>query len=125
MDGDDGRRITITAIAREAGVSVPTVSRVLNGRSDVAPGTRERVEELLRQHGYQRRGSRTVSRVGLVDLVFNDLDSPWAVEIIRGSRTSGTARASARWSPRSTASRPPPGSGCRTCGPAPRTASSS
>ena len=40
-------RVTIAAIAREAGVSVPTVSRVLNGRSDVAPQTRERVEELL------------------------------------------------------------------------------
>ncbi|MCX4390784.1 LacI family DNA-binding transcriptional regulator [Micromonospora peucetia] len=89
MDGDDGRRITITAIAREAGVSVPTVSRVLNGRSDVAPDTRERVEELLRQHGYQKRGSRTVSRAGLVDLVFNDLDSPWAVEIIRGVEDVG------------------------------------
>jgi LacI family transcriptional regulator len=49
VDGDDGRRVTITAIAREAGVSVPTVSRVLNGRSDVAPDTRERVEELLRR----------------------------------------------------------------------------
>ncbi|WP_433384716.1 LacI family DNA-binding transcriptional regulator [Micromonospora sp. KLBMP9576] len=89
MDGTDGRRITITAIAREAGVSVPTVSRVLNGRSDVAPETRERVEELLRHHGYQRRGSRTVSRAGLVDLVFNDLDSPWAVEIIRGVEDVG------------------------------------
>ena len=84
MSADDERRVTITAIAREAGVSVPTVSRVLNGRSDVAPDTRERVEELLRHHGYRRRGSRTVRRADLVDLVFNDLDSPWAVEIIRG-----------------------------------------
>ncbi|MGW4499777.1 LacI family DNA-binding transcriptional regulator, partial [Micromonospora sp. NPDC004336] len=90
MDGDDdGRRVTITAIAREAGVSVPTVSRVLNGRSDVAPDTRERVEELLRHHGYRRRTSRTVTRAGLVDLVFNDLDSPWAVEIIRGVEDVG------------------------------------
>ncbi|MEV0154011.1 LacI family DNA-binding transcriptional regulator [Micromonospora sp. NPDC050686] len=84
MKADDERRVTITAIAREAGVSVPTVSRVLNGRSDVAPGTRERVEELLRHHGYRRRGNRTVTRANLIDLVFNDLDSPWAVEIIRG-----------------------------------------
>jgi LacI family transcriptional regulator len=77
-------RITITRIAREAGVSVPTVSRVLNGRADVAPGTRERIEELLRRHGYQRRAGRTRGSAGLIDLVFNDLDSPWAVEIIRG-----------------------------------------
>jgi LacI family transcriptional regulator len=81
---DDQPRVTITAIAREAGVSVPTVSRVLNGRSDVSPHTRERVEELLRRHGYQRRVARPRASSGLVDLVFNDLDSPWAVEIIRG-----------------------------------------
>ncbi|PSK93831.1 LacI family transcriptional regulator [Haloactinopolyspora alba] len=76
-------KVTITAIAREAGVSVPTVSRVLNGRSDVAPGTRERVEDLLRRRGYRRRSSHPLGP-RLVDLVFNDLDSPWAVEIIRG-----------------------------------------
>jgi LacI family transcriptional regulator len=77
------RAVTIAAIAEEAGVSVPTVSRVLNRRSDVAPGTRERVERLLRESGYRRRGSRSEA-TGLIDLVFNDLDSPWAVEIIRG-----------------------------------------
>ena len=81
---DDERRVTITAIAQEAGVSVPTVSRVLNGRSDVAPQTRERIEDLLRHHGYRRRASRHPVRAGLVDLVFNDLDSPWAVELLRG-----------------------------------------
>lgn len=76
--------VTISAIAAEAGVSVPTVSRVLNGRGDVSARTRERVETLLRDHGYQRRGNRPEVRSGLIDLVFNDLDSPWAVEIIRG-----------------------------------------
>jgi LacI family transcriptional regulator len=79
-----GRRVTISAIAAEAGVSVPTVSRVVNGRTDVAPQTRERVEELLRRHGYRRRAYRPRSAARLIDLVFNDLDSPWAVEIIRG-----------------------------------------
>ncbi|MGY1619434.1 LacI family DNA-binding transcriptional regulator [Geodermatophilus sp. SYSU D00691] len=82
MSDTQQRTVTIAAIAAEAGVSVPTVSRVLNGRADVAAHTRERVEQLLRQHGYQRRGSRP--RAQLLDLVFNDLDSPWAVEIIRG-----------------------------------------
>jgi LacI family transcriptional regulator len=81
----DGRRVTIAAIAAEAGVSVPTVSRVLNGRTDVAPQTREKVEVLLSAHGYQRRASRQrPGGAALIDLVFNDLDSPWAVELIRG-----------------------------------------
>jgi LacI family transcriptional regulator len=78
------RAVTISEIAAQAGVSMPTVSRVLNNRSDVAPRTRERVEQLLREHGYQRRGLRADDRAWLIDLVFNDLDSPWAVEVIRG-----------------------------------------
>lgn len=77
-------RVTITEIARQAGVSVPTVSRVVNGRSDVSPKTRARVEELLQQYGYRKRPAATGTRAALLDLVFNDLDSPWAVEIIRG-----------------------------------------
>ncbi|MEU8080206.1 LacI family DNA-binding transcriptional regulator [Catellatospora citrea] len=81
---DDNRKVTIAVIARLAGVSVPTVSRVINGRSDVSPQTRERVEELLTSHGYRRRPPSMRASSGLVDLVFNDLDSPWAVEIIRG-----------------------------------------
>ncbi|HEU4348211.1 MAG TPA: LacI family DNA-binding transcriptional regulator, partial [Actinoplanes sp.] len=78
-------RVTIAMIAREAGVSVPTVSRVLNGRTDVAAHTRDLVEKLLSDHGYRRRASRQrPGRAALVDLVFNDLDSPWAVELLRG-----------------------------------------
>ncbi|MGJ5895694.1 LacI family DNA-binding transcriptional regulator [Streptomyces niveiscabiei] len=78
-------KITITEIARRAGVSVPTVSRVVNGRSDVSPATRARVEELLRLHGYRKRPPTAPARSpALLDLVFNDLGSPWAVEIIRG-----------------------------------------
>ncbi|NGO70807.1 LacI family DNA-binding transcriptional regulator [Streptomyces boncukensis] len=85
MAANRGRKVTITAIAREAGVSVPTVSRVVNGRTDVAPGTRAKVEGLLRQYGYRRRtATQRGARAALLDLVFNDLDSPWAVEIIRG-----------------------------------------
>ncbi|MHC5903721.1 LacI family DNA-binding transcriptional regulator [Streptomyces sp. S6] len=78
-------KVTITEIARQAGVSVPTVSRVVNGRSDVSPATRARVEELLRLHGYRKRPQAAPTRSApLLDLVFNDLGSPWAVEIIRG-----------------------------------------
>jgi len=78
------RRTTLAAIAAEAGVSLPTVSKVVNGRPDVAPGTRARVERLLDEHQYSRSGQRRRRRSGLVDLVFNGLDSPWAVEILRG-----------------------------------------
>ncbi|WP_241003034.1 LacI family DNA-binding transcriptional regulator [Streptomyces sp. CB01881] len=77
------RVATLAEIAQEAGVSAPTVSKVLNGRADVAPATRERVEKLLRQHGYRRRGGDTRTSP-LLDLVFHELDSSWATEVIRG-----------------------------------------
>lgn len=74
---------TLAEIAREAGVSAPTVSKVLNGRADVAPATRTRVEELLRAYGYRRRRAEA-SRSPLIDLVFHELESAWALEVIRG-----------------------------------------
>jgi LacI family transcriptional regulator len=82
--GNRRPRPTLAAIAAEAGVSLPTVSKVVNGRPDVAPDTRALVERLLGERNYQRPGLRRGRRAGLIDLIFNGLDSPWAVEILRG-----------------------------------------
>jgi len=76
--------MTIAAIAGEVGVSVTTVSKVLNGRADVAPQTRARVEASLRRNQYRRRNRRQPSGTGQIDLVFHEYDSVWAMEIIRG-----------------------------------------
>jgi LacI family transcriptional regulator len=84
QDAGRRRRPTLAAIAAEAGVSLPTVSKVVNGRPDVAPDTRALVQRLLGERSYQRPGQRRERRAGLIDLIFNGLDSPWAVEILRG-----------------------------------------
>ena len=76
---------TIAAIAGEVGVSVATVSKVLNGRADVAPDTRAKVEESLERHRYRRRGRKKPTGTGQIDLVFHEFDSAWAMEIIRGT----------------------------------------
>lgn len=75
--------MTIARIAEEAGVSIPTVSKVINGRSDVAADTRERVEAIIRKHGYQRP-DKGLTRSNLLELIFHELESAWAIEIIRG-----------------------------------------
>ena len=75
---------TIATIADEVGVSVTTVSKVLNGRSDVAPGTRARVEASLERHSYRRRAKRQPAGTEQIDLVFHEFDSAWAMQIIRG-----------------------------------------
>jgi LacI family transcriptional regulator len=51
---EDGRRsrVTIRQVAQQAGVSIATVSRVVNGRSDVSTQTREAVSRVLRERGY-------------------------------------------------------------------------
>ncbi|MGW6007740.1 LacI family DNA-binding transcriptional regulator [Streptomyces sp. NPDC055210] len=48
----NARRTTLADIAQVAGVSIATVSKVVNGRGDVAPHTRTRVQQLLHQHHY-------------------------------------------------------------------------
>ncbi len=77
--------VTISSIAEETGVSVPTVSKVLNGRSDVAADTRAKIEAALERHQYRRR-NRGPATVGpaLIDLAFHELDSAWSIQIIRG-----------------------------------------
>ncbi len=79
-----GRRsTTIADIAAHAGVSVPTVSKVINGRSDVSPETRRRVEAAIQERGY-RRSSRVQRAAPIIELTFHELDSEWALEIVRG-----------------------------------------
>ena len=52
--GDPSRPVTIAYIAESAGVSVPTVSKVINGRSGVSADTRARVEDLINRHKYRK-----------------------------------------------------------------------
>lgn len=78
-------RPTITDIALAVGVSAPTVSKVINGRTDVAESTRARVEEALDRFGYQRRRSGPpIEGTGLIDLVFHRIGSPWSTALIQG-----------------------------------------
>ncbi|MET8942648.1 substrate-binding domain-containing protein [Streptomyces sp. NPDC004542] len=76
---------TLAVVAREAGVSVPTASKVVNGREDVAPETRRRVTEALDRLGYVRRPRFDAGRTpALVDLVVHSLDSSRSGAVLRG-----------------------------------------
>src|SRR5919112_6307676 len=83
------RGVTIAEIASAAGVSVPTVSKVLNGREGVSAATREQVKQLLEEHGYARRG-RLRQNSGLVDFVISDLDTQWATALLRGAQAEAS-----------------------------------
>src|SRR6266702_2373407 len=65
-------RPTIRQIADLAGVSIATVSRVLNGRGDVSDETRTVVSRVIRENGYTaNRSARGLSagRTGLVGIL--------------------------------------------------------
>lgn len=76
-------RVTLADVADEAGVSLSTISKVLNGRPDVSAATRARVESILGENGYLRRKSERAGS-GLIELVFHELEEAWSMEIIRG-----------------------------------------
>jgi DNA-binding LacI/PurR family transcriptional regulator len=81
---------TINDVAREAGVGVSTVSRVLNGNTKVAPDTRRRVQEAIARLGYRpnplARGLRT-RRSHILEAVVPLFTRHFYVEVLRGIET--------------------------------------
>jgi LacI family transcriptional regulator len=81
-------RATIRDIADLAGVSIATVSRVLNDRPDVAPGTRETVLQVVREHGFStNRGARGLSsgRSGIIGLTLPFVNDAYFGPILGGA----------------------------------------
>lgn len=75
-------RPTMKDVARAAGVSPMTVSRVVSGEPGVAPGTAARVEQAVRKLGYQRNDNARHLRqknlgTSTIALVVDDLANPF------------------------------------------------
>jgi DNA-binding LacI/PurR family transcriptional regulator len=76
-DAPDRRSPVLFDVARHAGVSHQTVSRVINGHPSVAPATRERVERVIAELGYLPNKSaralvtRSTRTLGLVTVNIN------------------------------------------------------
>ena len=79
--------VTIQDVAKTAGVSVSTVSRVLNGKVDVSSETQDRVRSVIDEMGYTTnlaaRSMRSLKK-NLVGLIMPDIAYPFAVEVMRG-----------------------------------------
>ncbi|MBO9404652.1 MAG: LacI family DNA-binding transcriptional regulator [Thermomicrobium sp.] len=81
------QRVTIVDVARAAGVSAQTVSRVLNNKGEVSQRTREAVLAAIRQLGYRPDGvarSLVTRRTRTIGLVVPDIANPFFPEIARG-----------------------------------------
>src|SRR5512141_3025478 len=80
-------KVTIVEVAEKAGVSLGTVSRVMNNDIHVAPETRERVSAVMREMGYvanrQARGLKS-SRTNVIGVLAPDLGTGYIGEILHG-----------------------------------------
>ncbi len=76
----------LATVAALAGVSAPTVSKVINGRDDVAAQTRARVQEALEQLGYESPVQRRARFSGppMVDLVIDGINNSYSQEVLTG-----------------------------------------
>lgn len=78
---------TIRDVAREAAVSVASVSRVINGHTNVRPEMRERVEAVARKLGYApHAGARQLStaRTDTIGVLLPDIHGEFFSELLRG-----------------------------------------
>ncbi|WEV59553.1 LacI family DNA-binding transcriptional regulator [Bifidobacterium sp. ESL0728] len=76
------KKPTLSQIADSLGVSIATVSKVVNGKPDISTETRQKVEGALLKSGY-RKTSKT-NHPQYIEIVFQKLDSLWEIEILRG-----------------------------------------
>jgi LacI family transcriptional regulator len=86
---------TMHEVARQAGVSLGTVSNVLNHPELVAQETRERVLHAITTLGFVRNGSARQLRVGstqTVGLVVLDVSNPFFTEVARGVEAAASER---------------------------------
>lgn len=83
----NAKAVTIRDVANKAGVSVTTVSRVLNGKDDISEATTQRVLAVVEDLGYASslaaRGMRS-RRTNLIGLILHDVASLYSQEIMRG-----------------------------------------
>jgi len=82
------RSITLSDVARAAGVSLSTASKALNGKDEVAPLTRQRVVEAAKQMSFtpsQVARSLLAGRTGTVGLLTSDLEGRFVIPILMGA----------------------------------------
>jgi LacI family transcriptional regulator len=83
----NSKAVTIRDVANKAGVSVTTVSRVLNGKDDISEETTNKVQAVVQDLGYASslaaRGMRS-HRTNLLGLILHDVASLYSQEIMRG-----------------------------------------
>lgn len=80
-------KVTLAEVAKAAGVSASTVSRILNGTARVDPVKFARVQEVIERLGFRPNyAARTLAggRTNTIGVVTQFIDSPFYGEVLRG-----------------------------------------
>ena len=80
--------VTIADVAKEAGVSTQTVSRVINEKGEISPATRQRVLEAIEQLGYRPNSlarGLAMNKTLTLGLIVPDIANPFFPEIVQGA----------------------------------------
>jgi len=86
---------TIYSVAQRAGVSTATVSRALNGTGQIAPGTRQAIEDAVRELGYRPSGvarSLRTKSTQTIALLLPDITNPFYPGLVRGVQKAARRR---------------------------------
>jgi LacI family transcriptional regulator len=82
-------RVTLARVAEEAGVSVATASKVINGRGGVGAETRRTIEDIADRLGYVSIGERERpvrgTREPLIEVIVDSLRSPYTLALLSGA----------------------------------------
>lgn len=87
-------RVTMADVAREAGVSLMTVSRVVNHKGDVSPDTRQRILGIIERLGYRPSGiarGLATQRTRTLGLVIPDVANSFFASVARGVESQAYA----------------------------------
>ncbi|WP_244871480.1 LacI family DNA-binding transcriptional regulator [Orenia marismortui] len=80
-------KVTIKDIAKEAGVSTTTVSRVLNDKPDVSEATKKKIQKVIDKLGYNPNGiarGLVLQKTHTIGLIIPDISNPFFPEVAKG-----------------------------------------
>ena len=88
------RRVTMSDVAREAGFSLMTVSRVVNNKGEVSAATRQHILGVIERLGYRPSGiarGLATKRTRTLGLVIPDIANPFFSDVARGAEHAAYA----------------------------------
>ena len=80
------KKITLNEIAKEAGVSITTVSRVINGGDSVEASIKEKIEKIILEKNYRKKKKNSK----IISVIIPDITNPFFSSIVEGVQVTAS-----------------------------------